>query len=325
MGGTFDRLHVGHERLLEKAFQLGDEVFIGLTSQRMATKRRARRVRPFEARRRALLSLLRRRGWKATVSEIDDAYGRSLEERYDAIVVSQETASRVDEINRLRRRRGLKPLKAFVVPFVHSEDGLRLSATRIATGDVDARGRRRKPLRIVVGTANRLKVEAVRGAFRRAFPTLRLQIRGVRVPSGVPEQPYGRDAHRGARQRAVNALARAADVDYSVGVEAGLVRDAPMGRWLDLQYVSVLDREGGWSDAHGGGFYYPPAILQAVRRGATVSQAVGPIAGDRRIGSTIGAVGFLSRGALDRRELTELAVLLALLPRLRPGLYAEAP
>lgn len=325
LGGTFDRLHVGHERLLEKAFELGDEVFIGLTSQRLATRRRARRVRSLAARRRALLGLLRRRGWKGVVSEIDDPYGRSLEARYDAIVVSPETRHRTEEINRLRRRRGLKPLRVYVVPFVYAQDGLRLSASRVAAGDVDARGRRRKPLRVVVGTANRLKVEAVEGAFRRAFPRIRLSVRGVRVRSGVPEQPYGHDAFRGARQRATNALARDARADYAVGVEAGLVRNGPMERWLDIQYASVVDRDGRWSDAHGGGFYYPPGILRAVRRGATVSQAVGPVARDRRIGSTIGAVGFLSRGALDRRELTEQAVLLALLPRLRPELYEASP
>lgn len=323
LGGTFDRLHVGHERLLAKAFELGDDVFIGLTSQRLATRHRARRIRPFEARRRALEALLRRHRWKATVSEIDDPYGRSLEARYDAIVVSRETVGRAAEINRLRRRRGLKPLRVYVVPFVYSNDGLRLSATRIASGEVDVKGRRRKPLQVVVGTANRLKVEAVAAAFQQAFPDVKVRVRGLRVPSGVAEQPYGRDAHRGARQRATNALARGPKADYAVGVEAGLVRNAALGRWLDVQFVSVTDRQGTWSDAHGGGFYYPPAVLRAVRSGATVSEAVGPIAGDRRIGSTIGAVGFLSRGALDRRELTRQAVLLALLPRIRPDLYEE--
>jgi inosine/xanthosine triphosphatase len=323
LGGTFDRLHVGHERLLAKAFELGDEVFIGLTSQRLATRRRTRPVRPFVARRRALLALLRRHRWKATVSEIDDPYGRSLEARYDTIVVSPETVDRAAEINRLRWHKRLQPLQVVVVPFAYADDGRRLSSTRIAAGEVDARGRRKAPLQVVVGTANRLKVQAVEAAFRRAFPRMRMRVRGVRVDSGVAEQPYGGDAHRGARQRATNALARIPKADYAVGVEAGLVRSAALGRWLDVQYVSVLDRDGGWSDAHGGGFYYPPSVLRAVRAGATVSEAVGPIARDRRIGSTIGAVGFLSHGSLDRRELTEQAVVLALLPRVRPELYEE--
>jgi len=45
------------------------------------------------------------------------------------------------------------------------------------------------------------------------------------------------------------------------------------------------------------------------------------LTGIERIGHKMGAIGFLSRGLLDRAQLTEQAVLMALLPRLRPDLY----
>jgi inosine/xanthosine triphosphatase len=158
---------------------------------------------------------------------------------------------------------------------------------------------------------------------RRAFPRLRARVRGFRVPSGVPEQPYGLQAARGARRRAERALGAWPAADYGIGVEAGLQRDAGVGRIVDVQHVAVVDPQGSLTAAHGGGFYYPESITRQVRSGATVSEAIGPVAGDARIGSTIGAVGFLSRGALTRRELTEQAVLLALVPRIRRDLYQE--
>ena len=35
VGGTFDKLHKGHEKLIDKAFELGELVLIGLTTDKM--------------------------------------------------------------------------------------------------------------------------------------------------------------------------------------------------------------------------------------------------------------------------------------------------
>ena len=37
-GGTFDHIHAGHRQLLEKSFEAGDEVIIGLTSDEFVAK-----------------------------------------------------------------------------------------------------------------------------------------------------------------------------------------------------------------------------------------------------------------------------------------------
>lgn len=323
LGGTFDTLHRGHLALLAKAFEVGDEVFIGLTSQALAKKSRKRRVKPFSVRRRNLQALLRRHRWKGVVSEITHPFGRALEPRYQAIVASPEVLGRVIEINRQRRRRGRRMLKVFTIPFTYATDGLRLSSTRIAKKEIDAEGRRRTPVRVAVGTANRLKVAAVADSFRAAFPRLRFRVRGVRVRTGVPEQPTEAQTFRGAENRARRALAGWPQADYGVGIEAGLHRSDYLGRRLDVQYVVILDKDGDRSAGHGGGFYYPRTVEERVLRGRTISQVLGPIARDPRLGSTTGAVGFLSEGALDRRALTRHAVLLALVPRVGRAHYQE--
>ncbi|HLE46891.1 MAG TPA: inosine/xanthosine triphosphatase [Candidatus Thermoplasmatota archaeon] len=323
LGGTFDYLHPGHVALLAKAFEVGDEVFIGVSSQRMAQRHRARRVKPLALRIRNLEALLRRKGWNGIVSEIDHPFGRSADPRYEGIVVSPETLPRVIEINRERRKRGYRFLKVFVIPFSYAEDGLRISATRIAKKEIDERGRRLKPVKLAVGTANALKVRAVRDAFEAGFPKLRFQVRGLRVKSGVPEQPTEAETFAGAENRARRALARWPGADYGVGVEAGLIKSPYLGRHLDVQYVVAVDKEGGFSASHGGGFYYPHRVEDEVLRGKTVSDVMGPLAGDGRVGSTTGAVGFLSGGVVDRRELTRHGVLLALVPRIGRDLYQE--
>ena len=40
MGGTFDHLHDGHKYLLDTAFSLGQEVHIGLTTEKMFSRKK---------------------------------------------------------------------------------------------------------------------------------------------------------------------------------------------------------------------------------------------------------------------------------------------
>ncbi len=75
--------------------------------------------------------------------------------------------------------------------------------------------------RVHVGSANAPKVQAVRDALAAFVPDL--EVGGVEVESGVPEQPVGFDEIlRGARNRAEAAFARGG-CDLAVGIEDGLV------------------------------------------------------------------------------------------------------
>ena len=44
IGGTFDRLHLGHKTLLRRAFELGKKVLIGLTTQDMVSHKPDREI-----------------------------------------------------------------------------------------------------------------------------------------------------------------------------------------------------------------------------------------------------------------------------------------
>ena len=39
VGGTFDKFHKGHEKLLSTAFEMGEEVLIGVTSDNFESKK----------------------------------------------------------------------------------------------------------------------------------------------------------------------------------------------------------------------------------------------------------------------------------------------
>src|SRR5260370_15839280 len=78
VGGTFDILHIGHEKLLAKTFELAELVFVGVTGDRLVSKmNKDHPVRKFALRRRDLRRLLkaRRRIRRARMTALKDPFG----------------------------------------------------------------------------------------------------------------------------------------------------------------------------------------------------------------------------------------------------------
>lgn len=171
-------------------------------------------------------------------------------------------------------------------------------------------------LRVNVGSNNLIKAQAVKSVFERAFgPT---EVRLVPVEPGVPVQPFDDETAKGARERARKALL---DADFGVGVEAGLIWHQELQLYFDVQFCAIVGRDGKITIGHGSGFVYPPKVIERVLAGRPVGDVMSELTGIERLGHKIGAIGYLSKGLLTREQLTEQAVLMALIPRLRPELY----
>lgn len=146
-GGTFDHIHAGHRRLLEKSFEAGDRVVIGVTSDDFARKSGKvpdfhydERVSQLEAYLKAGFP-----GREYTIAKLDDAFGPAVTSReIEAIVVSPESVNRVPRANELRAERGLPALEVVAIEFVKAEDGENISSTRIRGGAIDEEGRARR-------------------------------------------------------------------------------------------------------------------------------------------------------------------------------------
>jgi inosine/xanthosine triphosphatase len=320
LGGTFDILHEGHEALLRAAFEgRPAEVLIGLTTDRFAREARTR-VNPYAVRVRNLKRFLAARRWRPAKTEpIDDAYGPADDlPDLDVLVVSVERYAVAVALNGARTARGLRPLEIRAVPMALAQDGLPIASRRIRAGLIDRTGRRLKPLRVSVGTDNPVKLRAARHVLQAlALPA---RVRSVRVQPDVPEQPFGEEALQGAMNRAKAALGEA---DFGIGIEAGLVWSALISDYFDVQYCAVVDRAGRTTVGHGPGFTYPPRVVESVKAGRTVEDAMAHVKGLQGIGSKEGAIGYLTERRLDRDRLTESAVLMAMVPRIRRDLYSR--
>ena len=180
---------------------------------------------------------------------------------------------------------------------------------------------------IAVGSENPVKISAVKNVMQKLLNSIK--VFGVTVPSGVPPQPVGLDQTlNGALNRATNALLKVDGAELGVGIEAGLIEVKFSGetRYLDFQYCVIVDREGRKTFGAGPGFEYPPLVTEKVIEGKSeVGEDMERITGIKNLGKKKGAIGYLSHGLINRTKLTELSVIMAMLPRINANLYQEKP
>ena len=139
VGGTFDKFHYGHRKLLETAFEIGEIVEIGVTSDAFGGLKGD--IDPCKERMSNLNSFFKTTHNNFHISRLEDKYGLTINESdFDAIVVSEETEPTAIEINQIRLEKGFPLLDIVVVSFVLADDGIPISSTRIRKGEIDKKG-----------------------------------------------------------------------------------------------------------------------------------------------------------------------------------------
>lgn len=135
MGGTFDRLHEGHKRLLQKALEVGDYAYIGLTTDEYierSSKQLKEKVYPYEERLASLRRYLDEEGVlnRTIIFPLEDTAGpKALDPKLSAIVVSEETRTGGDFVNNLRAQNHVYPLETVIIPLFRTTQGEVISST----------------------------------------------------------------------------------------------------------------------------------------------------------------------------------------------------
>jgi pantetheine-phosphate adenylyltransferase len=205
LGGTFDRFHLGHAALLARAFFVGRQVSIGVTTDAFLAahpKPLARRIQPYAVRRQGVLRWIRSHypTRLAQAVQLSNPFGRSIELGYDVLVVSADTRAGGRAVNVERHRRHRPPIPIEVVPVVLADDLQPISSRRIRAGEIDRRGRRLTRVQIALtldaATASRPVIEAVRAAFPTAVlrrQPRRPHVRASEIGAAAREALRGRD------------------------------------------------------------------------------------------------------------------------------------
>ncbi|MCC9167023.1 inosine/xanthosine triphosphatase [Pontibacter harenae] len=176
-----------------------------------------------------------------------------------------------------------------------------------------------KPKRVVVSSKNPVKVKAALGGFQQMFPDLAFEAIPVSVPSEVADQPMtDEETLEGAQNRVNNAFAAHPEADYWIGIEGGV---APMGKEL-AAFAWIVVRSGDKvGKARSGAFFLPQAVTELVEQGIELGTADDMVFSRSNSKQAGGAIGILTQNVLDRQQLYEQAVVLALVPFKNEELY----
>ena len=145
MGGTFDILHAGHKALLQRALEAGDIVLIGLTTDARASKSRNKtQINTYNIRLANLQDLLKSMKSldRFQIVPLENDWGPSVvDEDFEAIIVSDETKSTAQKINKIRSAESKSELEIVIVPMIKAQDGHRISSSRIRNKEIDSEGK----------------------------------------------------------------------------------------------------------------------------------------------------------------------------------------
>jgi len=141
VGGTFDRLHSGHEILLHAALDAAEQVEVWVSDDKMASSK-SELIQPADIRMEGV------RHWadkhssgRLQVFSLIDEYGPApIREDCDSIVCTPETELMCEAINDERINNGLSQLAIIVVPHLLDSEGDILSSSRIRAGRIDRFG-----------------------------------------------------------------------------------------------------------------------------------------------------------------------------------------
>ena len=174
---------------------------------------------------------------------------------------------------------------------------------------------------LVIASTNPVKIQAAVNGFQRLFPGSQLNVIAVAAPSGVAHQPMtDEETLRGARNRSARAQALHPNADYWIGIEGGV---EPIGQeltafaWIVVRSKSMIGR------GRTGTFFLPPAVAELIRQGKELGEADDIIFGRSNSKQDNGAVGLLTDNVIDRAQLYEHAMILALIPFKNERLYAQ--
>jgi inosine/xanthosine triphosphatase len=165
--------------------------------------------------------------------------------------------------------------------------------------------------RVAVGSTNPVKVGAARSVMAKL--AMDIEVTGVSVPSGVPDQPWGDDETiRGAVARA-RAARESLDADIGIGIEGGVVAAAD-GSVRSCAWVAAAARDGREGIGGSLAFTLPDHVAALVRDGMELGHAMDTVGGTHNVKQGVGAVGVLTHGLVTRQQAYEVLVAYALVP-----------
>ncbi len=172
---------------------------------------------------------------------------------------------------------------------------------------------------IIVASKNPVKVNSALKGFQEMFPENEFVATGLNIPSGINEQPIGnKETFQGALNRARGAKMVNPDANFWVGIEGGNIRH---GDEMEAMAWVVVLSNNNMGKARTAGFFLAPKTVKLINEGMELGHADEITFGIQNSKQKMGSSGLLTDNVIDRERFYIPAVILALIPFKKPGLF----
>jgi len=176
-------------------------------------------------------------------------------------------------------------------------------------------------MKVLVGSENPVKIEATREVFSKYFGET--EVTGIEVSSKVSAQPVNEETFEGAKNRALELKKLSEEkklgADFFVGIEGGITK--LYSKWFALGVGCVIDNQGRIGYGVSPYFELPQSIIEQLLSGNELGEVMEKISGKDNIRQREGAIGFLSKGMMNRKDLYIHSLIVALVPFSNKDLY----
>ena len=177
--------------------------------------------------------------------------------------------------------------------------------------------------KVLIGSENIVKIESTRQSFSKFFKPV--EIKGLRVNSGVSAQPINEEVFTGAKNRAEHAKRinneQHLNANFFVGIEGGILQ--LYNRWFQFTVIHILDSQHRDSFSTTGLYELPNWIVEKLLAGIELSDIIDELAKDSNTKEKQSASGFFTNGEVDRLQNYTQAITFALIPFLQNSLYFQ--
>ena len=170
-------------------------------------------------------------------------------------------------------------------------------------------------MKILVGSKNPIKIDAVKDAFQKYFSNIEVQ--GIDTDSKVSHTPFNDDNFIGANNRAIAMKGYVAD--YYVGIEGGIIRE--YNEWFLTTVVCIIDNNNRVAYGIGPGVSIPESMVKEIQSGMELGVIADRIAGQNNTKQHGGLTEVLTKGITQRKDPTVQAIIRALIPFINEELY----
>ena len=172
---------------------------------------------------------------------------------------------------------------------------------------------------IAVGTTNTAKIQSVKLAIKRISTVCpefeNFQVIGCGVSTTVSKQPMSdQESLDGATQRALGALLLNSDADYGIGIESGLQDIGSL--WFESGWVVCVSKAGQKGIASSDRYEIRPHIVELIRSGLELSDAIEQVLGVEKVRTGSGFSGLITNNLINRTDSYVNAVILSFGPHI---------